>query len=85
MAIAFDNLYINENGFVFDHRTGLTYAVNHTGIFLLRQLLDGIPRTEIIHALGEKYGINHQTATSDLDDFLKQLTNLNLLNKPSEA
>lgn len=85
MAIAFDNLYINENGFVFDHRTGLTYTVNHTGIFLLRQLLEGMPRAEIIHALGEKYDINHQTATGDFDDFLQQLVNFNLLDKPSEA
>ncbi len=85
MVIASDNLYINENGFVFDYRTGLTYAINHTGIFLLRQMLAGAPRPEIIHALEKKYGVNHETATSDLDDFLQQLSNLDLLNKPSEA
>ena len=78
------SLYINDNGFVFDYATGFTYSLSHTGIFILKQLLEGIPLTDIIRALEKKYGISHGTATGDLNDFLQQLANLNLF-KPSEA
>ena len=78
------DLYVNDNGFVFDYCTGLTYNLNHTGIFILKQLLEGTPLAEITRALGNKYGISHGTAIGDLDDFLQQLASLNLY-RPSEA
>lgn len=84
MANVSQNLYINDNGFVFDYYTGLSYNLNPTGIFVLRQLLEGTPLAEITRALESKYNISHRTATSDLDDFLRQLSSLNLL-RPSEA
>ncbi len=79
-----DNLYVNDGGFVFDYYTGFTYNLNHTGIFILKQLLKGTPRTVIARALETKYGISYETATSDLDDFLQQINNQKLL-RPSEA
>jgi hypothetical protein len=84
MANVSENLYVNGDGFVFDYYTGLTYDLNHTGAFVLKQLLDGIPPVQIIRALEKKYGTSHETATIDLNDFLQQLANFKLL-KPSEA
>ena len=78
------DLYVNDNGFVFDYCTGLTYSSNPTGAFILRQLLEGTPIAEITGALESEYGISHRTATSDMDDFLEQLSNLNLFT-PDEA
>ena len=84
MANVSENLYVNDNGFVFDYYTGLTYDVNHTGVFVIRQLLDSTPPAQIIRALEKKYGTSHETATIDLNDFLQQLADLNLF-KPSET
>ena len=79
-----DSLYVNDSGFVFDYYTGLTYNLNHTGIFIIKQLLEGTPRAAIARTLETKYGISHEAAASDLDDFLQQLDSLKLL-EPSEA
>ena len=84
MANVSDNLYINDSGFVFDYYTGLTYNLNHAGIFILNRLHEGAPPAVIARALETEYGIGHETATSDLDDFLKQLDSLDLF-KPGEA
>ena len=84
MASSCPNLYINDNGFVFDYATGFTYSLNHTGILILKQLLEEIPLADINNALEKKYGISHETATSDLREFLQQLSSLNLF-KSSEA
>jgi len=84
MANVSENLYVNDNGFVLDYYTGLTYNLNHTGTFILKQLLDVTPPVQIIRALEKKYGTSRDTAAIDLDDFLRQLAKLKLL-KPSEA
>lgn len=78
------NLYVNDNGFVFDYATGLTYSLNRTGVFILRKLLEGTTVAEITRALEDKFGISHKTAISDVDDFLQQLSSLNLF-RPNEA
>ena len=72
-------LYINTNGFVFDYQTGLTYRFNQTGIFILRQLLEGTSLAKIRRTLRKEYNIDSRTAKSDLDDFLQQLSGLNLI------
>ncbi len=84
MANISQNVYVNDNGIVYDYYTGLTYSLNPTGIFILRQLLEATPVAEIPHALENKFGISRKTASSDLDDFLQQLSSLNLF-RPSEA
>jgi len=79
MANVSEKLYVDDNGFVFDYYTGLTYDLNPTGRFILRGLLEGTPLAEISRTLEDKYGINRRTASADIDDFLQQLSSLNLL------
>ena len=74
-----ENLYVSESGFVFNYHTGETYILNTMGVFLLRQLIKGTPLAEISYALEKKDGISHRKATSDIDDFLEQLSSFNLL------
>ena len=78
------NLYISDNGFIFDYDTGLTYGLNPTGVFTLRQLFEGNALAEITHTLENKYGISQRVVTSDIDDFLQQLSSLKLF-RYSEA
>ncbi|MAF85254.1 MAG: hypothetical protein CL875_02010 [Dehalococcoidales bacterium] len=84
MAHTSDNLYVDENGFIFDYKTGLTYSVNSTGVFIVRELLAGTPPSELTHLIKKKYSINHKTAASDLKAFLQQLSDDNL-SVPSEV
>jgi len=79
MADTKRNLHVYDNGFVFDSQGGLTYNLNQTGMFILRQLLAGTPPAEITRMLENKYQISRKVATSDLDDFLQQLSSLKLL------
>jgi len=73
------NLQVYDNGFVFDSQTGITYELNQAGMFILTQLLARTPWAEITRMLENKYQINRKMATSDLDDFLQQLSSLKLL------
>jgi hypothetical protein len=72
-------LYVNTKGFVFDYQTGLIYQLNPTGTLVLRRLLERTPLAEIRRTLKNEYHIDSRTAISDLDDFLRQLSGLNLL------
>jgi hypothetical protein len=84
MVTISENLCVNDGGYALDYYTGLTYNLNETGAFVLRQLIEGIPPIQIIQTLEDKYGASHETATTDFNDFIQQLANLKLL-KPSEA
>jgi len=84
MDNGYRKLYVNNNGFVFDYQTGLTYHLNSTGTFVLRQLLEKTPLAEIRRTLQDEYHLDSRTAISDLDDFFQQLSSLNLL-KPEEV
>jgi hypothetical protein len=83
MVTVSENLCVND-GFVLDYYTGLTYNLNNTGAFVFKQLIESIPPIQIIQTLENKYGVSHETATIDLNDFILQLANFKLL-KPSEA
>jgi len=72
------NLYVNGNGFVFDYYRGHTYNLNSTGTFILRELLEGTTPAEISRALENKYRISHRIAAGDIEDFLQQLSALDL-------
>ena len=79
MDNSFENLYINDNGFVFDYCGGVSYQLNQPGLFIFRELLAGTPAPEIILVLEKKYGISHDMATIDTKDFLAQMSGLNLI------
>ncbi len=78
------NLYVNGKGFVFDYYAGLTYTLNPAGVSILRELVEGAPVAKITRSLENQYGISHKTATGDIDDFLQQLSTLNLISHNGE-
>ena len=80
----YDNLALSENGFLFDTQTGVTYSLNATGTFLLRELIDGTDFSELTLKLTEKFDVNNNVAERDLEQFLFRLKDLGLLQPESE-
>lgn len=76
MADTRHNLYVNNNGFVFDYYSGFAYLLNKTGLFIFKGLLEGTPSSEIARALEKEYGISHSVALVDIQEFLQQLSSL---------
>lgn len=75
------NIYVNDNGFVFNFYSGLTYGLNQTGTFILQGLQEQTPVSEIARGLEDAYGISRKTVASDVDEFLQQLASLNLISR----
>lgn len=72
------HLSLSESGFLFDMRSGHTYTLNPTGAFLLRRLLDGLPREELVQALEASFEVSPEVALQDLERFLARLRQLGL-------
>jgi len=72
-------LTISNSGFLFDHGSGLTYSLNATGQFIFMQLEAGIEPPKIIKTLNEEYEVTEETARKDVDDFLRQLSELGIV------
>ena len=63
-------LAISENGFIFDPRSGATFTGNPTAVELLRGLMDGRSRPELLAALSQKFTIGDHDLQRDLADFV---------------
>ncbi|MCU0661037.1 MAG: PqqD family protein [Myxococcota bacterium] len=74
----FAHLALSENGFLFDQRTGYSFSLSRTGVFLLRRLLDGTPPEQLAAALRETFEVDEQTAERDAIQFLSRLKDLRL-------
>ncbi|MBT3300223.1 MAG: PqqD family protein [Candidatus Marinimicrobia bacterium] len=72
-------LTISESGFLFDHSTGLTYTLNPTGQFIFRKIQDKKNARDILHFLMDDFDVNEETAHKDLDDFVRQLKEFDLV------
>ncbi len=64
-------LAVSDTGFVFDPHTGNTYAVNTTGLAVLRGLKDGRTLREIEDDLGNEF-----EPAAGVDDHLRQFAQL---------
>ncbi|RLB58152.1 MAG: PqqD family protein [Deltaproteobacteria bacterium] len=67
-------LAINDNGFVFDPRTGHTFTLNATGL----AVLEALKRGEVGEQIAEKLGIDFDLDGSedlarDVEDFVARL------------
>ncbi len=74
-----ENLALSENGFLFDTRTGNTYSLNRTGTFLLRRLIDGTARDELEACLIDRFDVERETASHDVEQFLFLLRDLRII------
>ena len=72
-------LMLNESGFAFDPRTGLTFNISPTGLDIVRWLLEGLSSAEIVEKVQDEYEIDEHTATRDYENFLDSLQKLSLI------
>ena len=65
------------------HMGTATYmTVNGSGRVLWNRLVDGATRGDLVDALVERYGIDQDQATRDVDAFLESVTECALLETP---
>lgn len=56
-------------------------TTNEVGILIWKELQNGTTREQLITAVLNEFEIDEKTAASDVDEFLKQLEQLDLLQK----
>jgi len=74
-----DNLAISDSGFLFFPTTGETFTLNELGKQIIQGLHDGKDSEKIIEQIMEKFDADRETVERDLDDFLSQLKNYDLV------
>jgi PqqD family protein of HPr-rel-A system len=67
------DLMINDNGFAFDPRSGITYNLSATGMEVVGWLKQGLDGDAIVQRLTDKYEVADDTARGDLQSFLSTL------------
>jgi hypothetical protein len=75
------NIATSEAGLIFNPGTGDSFSVNSIGSEILSLLKENKNRQEIIDAVSIKYVAEKNQLEKDLDDFLSQLDEYNLLEK----
>ncbi len=73
------NLAISDNGFMFLPSTGESFTLNPIGKEIVENLKSAKTLEEISHTLAEEYDADEQIIERDLNDFLQQLKNFNLI------
>lgn len=73
------NIATSESGFIFNPTTGDSYSANPLATDILDKMKQGISQADIKTYLLEKYDVGHGQLEKDLDDFLLQLRDANLL------
>lgn len=73
------NIATSEAGFIFNPGSGDSFSTNPTGSDILALVKDEKSRKEIIAIICSKYEIEKNLFEKDLDDFLSQLRDYNLL------
>lgn len=73
------NIATSEAGLIFNPGTGDSFSVNNIGAEILVFLKENKSHEEIIKYLSSKYEVEKIQIEKDLDDFVSQLTDYNLL------
>ena len=73
------NIATSEAGFIFNPGTGDSYSSNPNGSDILSHLKEDIDRKEMIDLICSKYDVERIQFEKDIDDFISQLTDNNLL------
>ncbi|MCP5061622.1 MAG: PqqD family protein [Ignavibacteriae bacterium] len=74
-----ESLAISENGFLFMPMTGETFTLNEIGSAIFRMLQKSKPINEISNLILNEYEINSKTIEKDVQDFIGQLSQFNLV------
>jgi hypothetical protein len=73
------NIATSEAGLIFNPGTGDSFSVNNIGSEILVFLKENKSQDEIIGYLSSKYDVDKILIEKDMDDFVLQLTDYNLL------
>jgi hypothetical protein len=73
------NIATSEAGLIFNPGTGDSFSVNTIGSEILSLLKENRTRQEIIDSVSSKYLTERNQLEKDLDDFVSQLNEYNLL------
>jgi hypothetical protein len=73
------NIAISESGFVFNPETGTSFTTNSLGVAILKQLKTKTSTEGIIASIIKNYEIDETTCEKDLEDFLRILSQFNLI------
>jgi hypothetical protein len=64
---------------VLDKRTWSYLSINDSGALLWREIAKGAKRAELVERLHETYGLDAQTASRDVEDFISMMQRHGLL------
>ena len=74
------NIATSEDGFIFNPGTGDSFSTNEIGCDIIAHLKDEQPIPMIIETICKKYDVDQHQFEKDLDDFIAQLKDYNILN-----
>jgi len=75
------NIAISESGLIFNPEIGTSFTTNSLGVAILKQLKTKTSTEEIIDSIVKNYEIDATTCEKDLDDFLRILSQFNLIDE----
>lgn len=75
------NLAVSESGFIFNPGTGDSFSVNPIGAEVLGMLKEDKSPDQIKAVLLEKYEVEKSLLEKDVDDFLTQLKDHNMMQR----
>ena len=73
------DLALNDEGFVFDPRTGNSYLLNPSGLVILHGLRGGKNGEQVAEALSRRYALSLEDAVRDVIDFILHLRSIQLV------
>ena len=72
------HLAINEEGFVFNPKSGDSFQVSGTGLVILKAIREGQSDEDIVRVLAESYEVSVEDVRRDVADFKASLNTLGL-------
>jgi hypothetical protein len=73
------NLAVSDSGFLFLPSTGETFTLNMPGREIFKMIQSGKELEDLIEYVTGEYDVDTSSAEKDLNDFLAQLKNYNLI------
>lgn len=74
-----NNIAISESGFIFNPEMGTSFTTNKLGVAILKQLKEQVSSDDIKRSIINNYEIDEITCEKDLNDFLNQVKQYNLV------
>ena len=75
------NLAVSESGFIFNPGTGDSFSVNPIGAEVISMLKEDKSPEQIKTALLDKYDVESTLLEKDIDDFLTQIKDNNMMQR----